>query len=200
MRGLLFGVHVPDRQRVLSGDIGHAFLDERAGVRRAWYETWLRQDVARDPLTLRGIESHRVCAFAPAVESLERRVDRVGVARYEHIVAPAVLLNLVLAQLRIARRHRVEQSLFVDEGEQCDALPCHTFSVHVDFERFGIEVLDWTVVVGHERMEWCGYVHAGARREHAHQLFVRLERPTLVELDVHRPDILEVVREGREVV
>ena len=181
MRGLLFGVHVPDRQRVLSGDIGHAFLDERAGVRRAWYETWLRQDVVRDSLTLRGIERYGVFAFALAVERLERRVDRVGVARYEHIVAPAVLLNLVPAQLRIARRHRVEQSLFVDEREQCDALPCHTFSVHVDFERFGIEVLDWTVVVGHERMEWCGYVHAGARREHVHQLFVRLKRPTVVE-------------------
>ena len=116
MRGLLFGIHVPDRQRVISGDIGHAFLDERAGVRRAWYNTWLGQDVARDPLTLRGIERYGVLAFAFAVECLERRVDRVRVARYEHVLAPAVLPNLVVAELRVARRHRVEQSLFVDEG------------------------------------------------------------------------------------
>lgn len=83
-----------------------------------------------------------VLRLAFAVEGLQRWIQRVFLEDEEGVVAPAVPFLLFFGEAWIPRSHRIQQPLLLDEWKECDTLPSHPFTVHVDIEGARIEVDD----------------------------------------------------------
>lgn len=83
----------------------------------------------------------------------------------ENVVSPGVPPSIVLRELRVSRRHLLEQSSRIDERKESDSLPLHLLSVHVDVEVGRVEVDDGRHLVGHEVVEDLRDVDLTARIE-----------------------------------
>lgn len=120
----------------------------------------VRQDRSGQSLAAFRVEWYRFARALLAVQAFDVVVQSM-ILRYENSVsATRVALDLVLFQLVVFFRHGTEQSLLVDERQQCDALPDHLLAVHIDIELFRVKVLDGRVIFGHQRLERLGQMES----------------------------------------
>lgn len=137
--------------------------------------------------------------------------------RYKReVVAVFIAFLLRVGETPIKRRHCVQQSPRIDEGQQGNTLPGHPLPVHVDPERARIKVDNWGRFLSHQLVEYFRYMlstkwmlHRASiaenrdiprRWENAHELLEWLGRPPHIKLDVHVPYVDEVGSEGCKMI
>lgn len=121
--------------------------------------------------------------------------------RYKReVVAVFIAFLLRVGETPIKRRHCVQQSPRIDEGQQGNTLPGHPLPVHVDPERARIKVDNWGRFLSHQLVEYFRYMLSTRRWENAHELLEWLGRPPHIKLDVHVPYVDEVGSEGCKMI
>lgn len=184
------------RDRVERGEARDGQLaDERAGK-----ETLDELLAAVERREVEDLEA-RVVVHEVGEEVGERR--RVGlvdglVVRELGALAVGVASALLLGEARLARRHRLEEALLVDEGDLDDRLPLLLLAVHVLLEDGRVEVDDGRRRVAHEVAERGRDVLGRQVGEDTHELLERLEGLAEVEVERHLLGALEVCARGEE--
>ena len=90
-----------------------------------------------------------------------------------------------------------QEAGLIDEGQECDALPCKPLAIHVHLEVLWVEIQDGRLRMGEQELVGLGQGMGRGCRQHAHQLIEGLEGIPQGELDVQARQALQVRRKRR---